>query len=294
MTLALASCNKPDPDDNETPKTPSISMGSALVSINTYNAGTHSFYYTINNPVDGGTVSCETSVDWITSIDCSVSGTVNFDVTANDTDEQRSGNITLYYNYSGGSVNATVIVTQNCDNTVRVDAVYSTGIYFGDTYESNMYEYYVAFSDNVFDYFEWDIPIGTSIYIFDFWSATAADQSNIKIPEGTYTYGEEEQEHRFSEDESGWIKITGYDEYYDDYDAEEYEFVSGTVEVSYEGDVCSITASVKDEEGISHEVTYSGTISFLNLAGLWSVGDDNVNAGPMAGLGRIRNYLNLK
>ncbi|MCD8206535.1 MAG: hypothetical protein LUD72_01205 [Bacteroidales bacterium] len=101
-------------------------------------SGTYSFTYTVEDPVDDAELTCTANVDWIVDPDCSASGTVQFDVTANRTEELRSGEMTLTYSYSTGAVSGTVVVVQDHPDKNSVDISELIGTYeaSGEAYVS--------------------------------------------------------------------------------------------------------------------------------------------------------------
>lgn len=88
--------------------TPSPSITADNVSIE-YNATSGSITYTINNGVDGGTLTASTESDWLTL--GTVGETVPFTCSANE-DMIRTAQVTLTYTYGNDNVTKNVTVTQ--------------------------------------------------------------------------------------------------------------------------------------------------------------------------------------
>ena len=140
--LVAASCVKETPAETEfLPKTESVS---ALAE-----GGKYSIEYILTNPVDGKSVSASSEDDWIIDFDCSVSGTVSFMVTANDTDAERIGEVLVEY----GSLDFTVPVTQAAPSepTPEYDVDTQCSIfqstYFGDAYGTYTHFFMMADSE---------------------------------------------------------------------------------------------------------------------------------------------------
>jgi len=93
--------------------TPSISADNVSVD---YDATSGEISYSVNNPVDGASVSASSSDDWISNIVVNSSeSTVTFDVTTNEASTSRTGTITLSYaNDTETLVTKDVTVTQGC------------------------------------------------------------------------------------------------------------------------------------------------------------------------------------
>ena len=85
---------------------PSISADDIAIE---YNATSGAIEYTINNSVDGGTLSATTEAEWLTP--GTVGATVPFSCEANDGAE-RTATVTLTYTYDNETVTKNVIVTQ--------------------------------------------------------------------------------------------------------------------------------------------------------------------------------------
>ena len=104
---------------------PSISAENVSIE---YNATSGSIAYTINNGVDGGTVSAAvTEGDWLTL--GTVSATVPFTCSANQAGTERTASVTLTYTYNRATVTKDVTVTQagNPDVTMTIAAARAQG-----------------------------------------------------------------------------------------------------------------------------------------------------------------------
>ena len=132
------------------------------------------------------------------------------------------------------------------DVTMEASAFY--GNYFGQKFENNMeYNYVVNLSDS--DTFR---PENDHYYLSN---EGAADPENIKLPAGTYTLGVsgETAAGTFTHDSSFYMDNTK---------ALRFSFKSGEIVVSYDGDNIVVDATLVDNAGYSHHVTYTGPCIF--------------------------------
>lgn len=91
---------------------PNPSITAENISIE-YNVTSGDIEYTINNAVDGGTLTANTESDWLTL--GLVGETVPFTCTVNEAGTQRTATVTLTYTYNGETVTKEVTVTQGAD-----------------------------------------------------------------------------------------------------------------------------------------------------------------------------------
>ena len=99
-----------------------------------FNARTATIHYTITNPVEGGTIKPEASVEWISDIDTSVEGSVSLSVEENTTTESRSVILTLRYEYEGceEEIEAQInLIQEACPYTYIRELPLSYGYYYG-------------------------------------------------------------------------------------------------------------------------------------------------------------------
>ena len=98
-------------------------------------------------------------------------------------------------------------------------------------------------------------------YQFDIFSNEgAADPENIKLPAGTYTLGVsgETAAGTFTPNISGYVDNTE--------GGIRFLFESGKIVVSYDGDNIVVDATLVDDAGYSHHVTYTGPCSIYNYS----------------------------
>ena len=196
--------------------------------------------FSVDNPVEGGTVDCKTGAEWIrcVSIDPNAGETV-IKIDENMYDMERRADVVLSYLYdnagNSGAVADTVSVLQR---GVEVpydhifEATYFSGEYFGDMYgndgETN---YAIIFSDAPGS--GQNLSAGGTYYQLDIFSSEPSDLGNILLPEGEYRLGPagETAEMTFTVDYSYWFKVNG--------DGSGYEipyryFTEGVLKVSSE------------------------------------------------------------
>ena len=137
---------------------------------------------------------------------------------------------------------------------VTLEASAFAGFYFGQKYGNNMeYRYFVHLSDS--DTFA---PENDHYYTFVIFSNEgAADPENIKLPAGTYTLG--------VSGETAASTFTPNSFYMDNTEGGGmFRFESGKIVVSYDGDNIVVDATLVDDAGYSHHVTYTGPCSIIN------------------------------
>ena len=152
----------------EESSTPSISADGVTLA---YDATSGEISYSINNPVEGASVSASSSVDWISNVTVNSSESkVTFDVTTNETSSEREGTITLSYaNDTETLATEDVTVTQGCppspdyvtlpfewtggssSDLTDINGVTASGL--GSNYTSSYTPYLVKF-DNTGDYIQ--------------------------------------------------------------------------------------------------------------------------------------------
>lgn len=136
-----------------------------------------------------------------------------------------------------------------------VFSVYYNGQEFGNNME---YNYVVYLSDLGFVDSS-NAQENGHYYTFDIFSNEgAADPENIKLPAGTYTLGVlgETAAGTFTPDNSVYIDNTE--------GRGMFRFESGEIVVSYDGDDIVVDATLVDNAGYSHHVTYTGPCSIIN------------------------------
>ena len=140
---------------------------------------------------------------------------------------------------------------------VTLEASAFSGEYYGQKFGNNMeYNYFVHLSDLGF--------VGGlekengHYYTFDIFSNEgAADPENIKLPAGTYTLGVS------GETAAGTFTPNSF-YFVNTEDGGTFWFESGKIVVSYDGDNIVVDATLVDDAGYSHHVTYTGPCSIIN------------------------------
>ena len=132
---------------------------------------------------------------------------------------------------------------------VTMEASAFSGNYFGQQFGNNMeYRYFVYLSDG--DTFALE---NDHYYQFEIFSNEgAADPENIKLPAGTYTLG-------VSGETAAGTFTPNISVYVDNTEGgRPFLFESGEIVVSYDGDNIVVDATLVDDAGYSHHVTYTG------------------------------------
>lgn len=164
-----------------------------------------------------------------------------------------AGEVILTATTTDGNYTASCSVTVAIDYDVTLDASIVNATYYGQEFSNGSEEnYYIVFSDLGFDSQGYAQENG-HYYIIDLFSNVApTDSGNITIPEGTYTLG------AYGETVAGTF-TSDYSRYYD-YTASGYNayFTEGTVTISYSGSNLVVDASLVDELGNAHHLTYNG------------------------------------
>ncbi|MBR5249226.1 MAG: BACON domain-containing protein [Bacteroidales bacterium] len=107
LLFQLIACNVEEKKQPEPQQDPTISFN--ITDLTASKDGeTMSVGYTIENPVEGETVSITASQDWITNLDTSIDGVVVFDVLPNDAMEVRTASLNFQY----AKIEASVQISQ--------------------------------------------------------------------------------------------------------------------------------------------------------------------------------------
>ena len=223
--------------------------------------GPYSIGYTLQNETEDGTVKAEYP-DWISEVDCSMHGTVSFTVAANDTEQQRSADLTIIYEYAEGkSVDASVSITQAGTTEAppveqydyEYEMSYLTGGYYGAIGDGGEYNYCTWLSDLPFDSGGLTM-VGGTYYLFDIYGPEPADYSLYSPAAGTYTLSDGTEEWTFNQTSSWGITIGESERTMD------VHFTEGTLEITTDEHMnYAFEAFLTDDEGKTHHVTYSGS-----------------------------------
>lgn len=273
VALMAVSCDKTSGEDVQDPPVLTIVQS----SINVVGmGGDFELTYIVENPVENATVSAKATETWIENIDCSVSGKVTFSVPQYFESENRSAIISIEYSYGDGlSVTAQANVIQIATEYDHiVEMTIASGTYYGEVYSKSMngtYQYYFWLHDTEFD--NGYVAANGTYYLFDIWSSVQpSDLDNIILPAGVYTVGDAETDASIDNltSEGLVVNATG-----DGYAEGPYNYASGTLTVSYEGNVMTAVADIVDKSGEKHYVTYSGEIPSLSNGTVFSTLTDD-------------------
>lgn len=199
--------------------------------------------YEIINPVKGGQISAGTESTWLSDFRCSDEG-VTFTAAPNDK-SVRATYVIISYSYNDKVIETSVSVTQEAPTSgYYYDNIMTgfSGSYFG--------KYGNAGEDN------WTCRIYTDEYeyFFDFYGPEPEKGSELP-PAGQYVLSEPGMTDvmTFSVDNSYFYNLSI------DY---QLEFMSGTLDISYEGDNIIIDAKLMDEDEYTHHALYKGPAEF--------------------------------
>lgn len=214
--------------------------------------------YDIVNPVAGATVEVVSEVDWVNSFDYSKMGRIGYKVDANPTYDERSTTVTVNYN---GQKAATITFNQEGKprpNEINVEAPYLLGHYYGD-YAGYNYNYYLVFSESNYDANGSFYAAGYKYFLDIYAEERPEDYSNIRVPNGTYTFNlnNDGQAGTFLE------SFSIYKEYdVNGYEVGEHAFSEGVLTV--EDDYIKLEVVFADAPDI-HIVTYEGPYSLMDM-----------------------------
>ncbi len=164
-------------------------------------------------------------------------------------------NGTAYSDIISGTV--TTLESSGSGTTTSQSLEYAQARYMGNYYstsDSGALEYYVIMSDA--DMSSGVVQNGATYYYLDFWSATAPDSETITLPSGTYTADRTKADFTFYAENSMYC-LRG-NRVWDAY----CYITEGSLTASTTDGITTITGTVTDEEGNSHEITYSGPLVF--------------------------------
>lgn len=223
--------------------------------------------YALENPVEGVSVAATSDVDWITGFDYSTANTIEFNVAENSVEEERIGIVTFVYDYSDieEPVVATATVTQAA--AVHYDYTLEAACCHVDYYESygNNGEdlIYIILSDNGLDESGYNKPNSKYVNIGLYTAERQEDWNNIKIPDGTYSFGDGTDNFTLNSQYCKY-EITGSD----GYAVEEFWINAGSVIVSNKDGKTEIEVLIYEYmDGKSIHATYSGPVSVVFDAG---------------------------
>lgn len=200
--------------------------------------------YEIINPVKGGQISAGTESTWLSDFRCSDEG-VTFTAASNDK-SVRATYVIISYSYNDKVIETSVSVTQEAP---------TSGYYYDNIMTRFSGSYFGEFGNNPGEY-NWTCRIYTDKYeyYFDFYGSEPEKGSELP-PAGQYVLSEPGMTDvmTFSVDNSYFYNISI--DYY-------LEFMSGTLDISYEGDNIIIDAKLMDEDEYTHHAVYKGPAEF--------------------------------
>lgn len=260
LVPVLSGCEK-EPDVNTS--LPEIDLGKLMNLTVPMEGGEAVIEYRIVNPVEGGTISAEPTENWLGVFNYDTPGRIVFNVDENTADEDRSSIVTLTYTYDENeSVTAQLNVIQASYDYV-IDCTFMSGTYYGSQYGLNgEYNYYTILSDMEYNDGAMD---GGSYYAFDLYTASAPENPDNPLPAaGTYVLGEQgaTADMTFAPDHTQALRTSVDGEVVFD-----VGFTEGTLIISYDGGVMHAEASLTDETGMRHYLTYSGNPDYDNASG---------------------------
>ena len=249
----------------------------------TADGGAGTITYEVENPVEGAvvTAAAEEGIDWITDFNCETSGTVTFNVAANELEETRTATVTLTYTYGEDKTQtATVIVSQEgfaptYDYEFAPASDKVTGLYYGDLDGANML-YAIHFNNAATAERPYSFQTKQPYYVLALQAPAPTDLENILLPTGTYTaesgdptgitagdfkilkINTEAMNMNTSEKRYATTFFVGQGGYYGVF------LDNGTLSVSYEGGNYTIEGIFTDLNGETHHLTYTGPITFAN------------------------------
>lgn len=260
LVPVLSGCEK-EPDVNTS--LPEIDLGKLMNLTVPMEGGEAVIEYRIVNPVEGGTISAKPTENWLGGFNYDTPGRIVFNVDENTADEDRSSIVTLTYTYDENeSVTAQLNVIQASYDYV-IDCTFMSGTYYGSQYGLNgEYNYYTILSDMEYNDGAMD---GGSYYAFDLYTASAPENPDNPLPAaGTYVLGEQgaTADMTFAPDHTQALRTSVDGEVVFD-----VGFTEGTLTISYDDGVMLAEASLTDEDGMRHYLTYAGTPEYDNASG---------------------------
>ena len=156
----------------------------------TRDGGEFEITYTLTDPVDGTDVKATIiNSAMITEADTSHPGVVKIEVSANTSNAVREGAVVVSY----GALSFTVVVEQDYSTSgenpierVTIEANQLVGNYYGDNLASGVGHYWIILSKDGFD--NGNVVANSEFFRLDILGPMPSDMSDIKIPDGTYTF----------------------------------------------------------------------------------------------------------
>jgi hypothetical protein len=206
--------------------------------------------YELLNPVVGATIEATANVEWINSFNFSTMGKIGYKVDANPTYDERNGVISVSYN--GYNVDLTLTQAGKVrPQEIAIECPYLLGHYYGD-YAGYNYNYYLVFSESDYDASGSFYKAGYKFFLDIYSEERPGDYSNIRVPNGVYTFNP-------NNDGMAGTFLESFSIYkeYDNSSMEvgERPFQEGVLTVT--DDLVKLEIKFTDEENL-YIVTYSG------------------------------------
>ena len=269
LPLAFVACEEPAPVDPVKDATVSVAVGDVGVDY-------VSFTVTTKYADEAAWLVIEAAEATPTASEVLANGTKIADIEASfkakDLKSETEYKVVAVVKNSKGVAMAEATATtlkegETPDNkVVTFDAEFITIDYYGNEY-STAYNYYVVLSDKAQNGTSY--ANGSSNYIVDLYSATAATEESGVLPNGVYTLSDTYEAGTFSKGEYGSLVCMGDD----GKSREDFFYVEGTLTIS-DG---KIEAEFTMADGTIHEVTFEGDLSWGNGG---NGGNDDPNPTP--------------
>lgn len=186
VATLLTSCEMLQQDENPGTK-PEVSFTIVTDEILYVEAegGSVAVKYAIENPIEGEELKVQVlNTSMITAVDSSLPTIVRMEVALNPTMEQREATVIL--SYAGHNHNIVVKQEPSPYEISSIEANQLIGTYYGDRIVGGVGNYWLIFSkDGIKD---GSVLPNTEFIRLDILGPMAADESNIKIPDGTYVF----------------------------------------------------------------------------------------------------------
>ncbi len=210
------------------------------------------FNYTIENPADDGAVSCEVRYEagdageWVTcdAEDLEADGRINYTVEANE-GEARTAYITVSY---PGAEDVEFTISQAAAGASSdYDHEYTIAAFMGLLYEeAETYDNYQIYMSSLPLTAEGGFDLTAFNYTFDVYAAPGTGGA---FPEGEYVLGEGSAPNTIGQAMSSFTS-DGYET--------TTTFTEGTMTVSIDGENYVFDVILKDDNGETHHLTYTG------------------------------------
>ena len=258
MGLVATACTD---DKQDSSSSNEAQQGITLTSEGVINAEAKSKSYQIRYTTTGsGTVEASTdNPQMIDAINSNTSGYIRFRVTDNPTSEVREAQIFITYGTHSVRVKVVQAASDNpAQKLVSVAANQLAGTYYGDDIADGVGHYYIILSKDGFDA-NGQRVIGGEYFRVDFFAPLAAEEGEVSIPDGKYTFDSSMTSYT-----AFTIKNLGNTDYlWINSDGEEwaYNFIDATLTVS--GNHLELKAATELAE---YHVTFDGDYTISRAA----------------------------